>query len=69
MVQSHAKYLSKYPERLDGVAYTLASRRERLKYRTFCVTDGTMPLDEPTLVTCQDVEQAAFVFTGQGAQR
>lgn len=68
MVQRHAQYLLKYPERLSDAAYTLAERREHLKYRAFFVTEGIEPLAEPVAVTCQDAEQAAFVFTGQGAQ-
>lgn len=68
MVQRHAQYLSKYPERLDNAAYTLAERREHLKYRDFYVTEGTETLAEPVAVTCQNATEAAFVFTGQGAQ-
>jgi acyl transferase domain-containing protein len=68
MVKRHAQYLLKHPERLSNVAYTLADRRERLKYRAFSVSDGTEELADATAVTCQEIEQAAFVFTGQGAQ-
>ncbi|KAL4977326.1 hypothetical protein BDW66DRAFT_150182 [Aspergillus desertorum] len=69
MVKNHAEYIAKHPERLADVAYTLAERRERLKYRAFSVvTEGTALLDDPPVVTSQGIEQAAFVFTGQGAQ-
>jgi acyl transferase domain-containing protein len=68
MVETHGQYLAKHPERLSDVTYTLSARRERLKSRAFCVTDGSEPLGEPAAVTCQDIEQVAFVFTGQGAQ-
>ena len=68
MVQRHSQYLLKYPGRLSDIAYTLAERRERLKYRASFVTQGTEPLAEPVAVTCQDAEQVAFIFTGQGAQ-
>ena len=68
MVLRHAQYLSKYPERLGDVAYNLAERREHLKYRAFFVRESTEPLTEPVAITCQYAEQAAFVFTGQGAQ-
>lgn len=69
MSKQHADYLSKHPERLADVAYNLAERRERLKYRAFSViTEGTEQLDDPVAVTSQGIEQAAFVFTGQGAQ-
>ncbi|CAN8097034.1 unnamed protein product [Discula destructiva] len=62
------EYLSEHPDRLDGVAYTLAERRERLKYRAFCVAGGADSLTEPVAVACHDTRQPAFVFTGQGAQ-
>jgi acyl transferase domain-containing protein len=68
MAETHQVYLSKYPERLSDVAYTLAERRERLKYRAFCITDGAEQLTESNAAACQDIEQACFVFTGQGAQ-
>ena len=68
MVQRYAQYLLKYPEKLDDAAYTLAERREHLKYRDFCVTDGAESLAEPVPVTCQTMTGVAFVFTGQGAQ-
>ncbi|KAH8759973.1 hypothetical protein F5883DRAFT_681694, partial [Diaporthe sp. PMI_573] len=68
MAETHQVYLSKYPERLGDVAYTLAERRERLKYRAFCITDGAEQLIESNAAACQDIEQACFVFTGQGAQ-
>lgn len=68
MVPKYAEYLTKYPDRLDQVAYALAERREHLKYRAYFVTDGTDQLTEPTPVACSSARQAAFVFTGQGAQ-
>ncbi|KAL4901000.1 hypothetical protein BDW74DRAFT_182333 [Aspergillus multicolor] len=69
MVRSHAEYIAKHPEKLPDVAYTLAERRERLKYRAFSVvTKGTDALGEPAAVASQGIEQVAFVFTGQGAQ-
>ncbi|KAL4894558.1 hypothetical protein BDV59DRAFT_207137 [Aspergillus ambiguus] len=68
MVKNHAEYISKFPERLGDIAYTLAERRERLKYRSFSVTDGSEPLHEAVVVACQDIEHTAFIFTGQGAQ-
>ena len=68
MVQRYAQYLLKHPERLSDVAYTLAERREHMKYRAFSVTEGTEPLAEPVAITSQDDQHVAFVFTGQGAQ-
>ena len=68
MVLRHAQYLLNYPENLYDAAYTLAERREHLKYRDFYVTEGTEMLSEPVAVKCQNATEAAFVFTGQGAQ-
>lgn len=68
MVKKHNDYLVKHPESLSDIAYTLAERRERLKYRGFCVVDDTNNLAEPVPVACPGIDQAAFVFTGQGAQ-
>lgn len=68
MVKNHSAYLSKHPEKREDISYTLAERRERLKYRAFSVSDDACQLGEPATVTSQGIEQAAFVFTGQGAQ-
>jgi acyl transferase domain-containing protein len=64
----HQDYLSGNTSQLNNMAYTLAERREHLKYRGFCITDGTTPLIEPVPVTCRNADGVAFVFTGQGAQ-
>lgn len=68
MVRNHQEYLSKFPDRLDKVAYNLSERRERLKYRAFCVSKGSEPLSETAPAPCRNLNQIAFVFTGQGAQ-
>ncbi|KAI1860324.1 uncharacterized protein JN550_011590 [Neoarthrinium moseri] len=68
VVERHKRYLVEYPEKLDDLAYTIGERRDHLKYRAFSVTDGTETLAEPAVFTFQDSRQAAFVFTGQGAQ-
>ncbi|EAW17483.1 putative polyketide synthase, partial [Aspergillus fischeri NRRL 181] len=68
IVKNHQDYILVHPNRLQHVAYTLAERREHLKHRAFCVTDGKAPLTEPVATTCQSQSQVAFVFTGQGAQ-
>ncbi|KAL4795380.1 acyl transferase domain-containing protein [Aspergillus venezuelensis] len=68
LVKSHSEYIETYPERLADVAYTLADRREHLKYRGFFVLREAAALGEPMAVASQGIETAAFVFTGQGAQ-
>ncbi|KAI9690135.1 MAG: Type I Iterative PKS [Bathelium mastoideum] len=61
--------------RIDDLAYTLCSRRSRLRSRGFIVKPkgaSTKDVDMTTLSTNETVEAStaplAFVFTGQGAQ-
>ncbi|KAL4970621.1 type I polyketide synthase [Aspergillus stella-maris] len=68
LVKSHSEYIVTHTERLADVAYTLAERREHLKYRGFFVVKEAAALGEPVAVASQGIEKAAFVFTGQGAQ-
>jgi acyl transferase domain-containing protein len=68
MVKNYQNYLAKFPDRLGKVAHNLSERRERLKYRAFCVSNGSQPLSETALAPCRNLNQIAFVFTGQGAQ-
>ncbi|KAK2048031.1 putative polyketide synthase [Colletotrichum somersetense] len=69
LVKRYEEFILGNPQSLSDVAYTLSERRERLKHRAFCVTDGTEPLTDPIAVSCEDSNtKAAFVFTGQGAQ-
>ncbi|KAI0469825.1 acyl transferase/acyl hydrolase/lysophospholipase [Xylariaceae sp. FL0804] len=54
---------------IDHLAYTLASRRSNLKWRTFAVVDP----ESSRLLTADPIRSksncaAAFVFAGQGAQ-
>ncbi|KAM7191535.1 Acyl transferase domain containing protein [Rhypophila sp. PSN 637] len=72
MVQHHGDYLAQHPEQdLEDVAYTLAERRERLKYRGFSVVAAPgeqADAVDVVPVTCQGLDKVVFVFTGQGAQ-
>jgi acyl transferase domain-containing protein len=68
MVKKHQNYLAKFPDRLRKLAYNLSERRERLKYRAFCVSNGSQLLSETAAAPCRNLNQVAFVFTGQGAQ-
>lgn len=62
------------PEKLDKLAYTLASRRSQMLWRTFAiVADGPELQGDRTLSPAKPVRSSAeaglaFVFTGQGAQ-
>lgn len=62
------------PEKLDRFAYTLASRRSQMLWRTFAiVADGPELQADKTLSPVKPVRSSAeaglaFVFTGQGAQ-
>ncbi len=62
-------YLRRHPDNLDDLAYTLAQRREHLRLRSFCVVkDDAAPFIVSSQKKFQGPSQAAFVFTGQGAQ-
>ena len=62
-------YFEEHPDRLDDLEYTLAQRREHLKLRNYCIVQN----DSASFVLSPQTKfqgpcQAAFVFTGQGAQ-
>ena len=62
-------YFGEHPDRLDDLEYTLAQRREHLKLRNYCIVrknSTSFVLSQPTKF--QSPCQAAFIFTGQGAQ-
>ncbi|KAG6354258.1 hypothetical protein INS49_004863 [Diaporthe citri] len=63
------EYVKNHPDRVEDLAYTLAQRREHLKLRSYCIVqDGTTPFQVSAQFKSQGPRQAAFVFTGQGAQ-
>ncbi|KAI5460132.1 putative polyketide synthase [Mariannaea sp. PMI_226] len=66
----HLEYLEKSPGELESLAYTLSKRREHLKVRGFCVTDGLPPFHmiSHNKDQSQRLGPIVFVFTGQGAQ-
>ena len=69
IAENTIEYLTAHPDRVDDTAYTLAQRREHLKLRNFGVYQGpTKPFEASARVKYQGPSQAAFVFTGQGAQ-
>ncbi|KAK6852913.1 hypothetical protein PG995_011464 [Apiospora arundinis] len=68
-MKAHQLYLERHPARLDSMAFTLAERREHLKFRGFSVADRDTSLQLTS--NQKPVEQTAnvaFIFTGQGAQ-
>jgi acyl transferase domain-containing protein len=68
IAENYENYLERHPDDLESIAYTLAERREHLKLRSFCVTDGSTPFEVAAHARVQGVSQVAFIFTGQGAQ-
>lgn len=63
------EYVKDHPDRIEDLAYTLAQRREHLKLRSYCIVqDDTTPFQVSAQFKSQGPRQAAFVFTGQGAQ-
>lgn len=57
------------PEKLDRLAYTLATRRSRMLWRASAiVTEGSANLTVTKPVRSSGEAGLAFVFTGQGAQ-
>ncbi|KAI0835035.1 hypothetical protein F5Y06DRAFT_142856 [Hypoxylon sp. FL0890] len=68
LAENFESYLSKHSERIADVAYTLATRREHLPYRTFVVADRDhVGRPAPAVAVQQDLK-TIMVFTGQGAQ-
>lgn len=72
MVAQHSTYMSRHKSSLEDVAYTLALRREHLRYRAFAVLRDGNDADFKTKSTALSAGAKApnitFVFTGQGAQ-
>ena len=68
MIENYEIYLTKSPQSLDDLSYTLGSRREHLLHRAFCVTSPgeTLPVSPAGKMT--SVPEIALIFTGQGAQ-
>lgn len=68
MVKQYGEYLQAHPDRVGSMAYTLASRRERLKKATYCIVEGSTLSIPPAAVPSSDAVQVAFIFTGQGTK-
>ena len=68
LVKDHQQYASGNGEKIHDHAYTLASRREHLPHRAFCVSKSK-ELKVPVFGTqLSKRRKLIMVFTGQGAQ-
>lgn len=63
-------YAQRRPESLRDLAYTLASRREKLQYRSYALitADGTVTETAPIAKASSRERSIIFAFSGQGAQ-
>lgn len=75
-ISSLQEYAAKNPNHLAELAYTLATRREKMQYRSFQVVNSTssealqieIPLPTSKTTTTTAPAPIVMVFTGQGAQ-
>lgn len=56
------------PRQLADLSHSLASRREQLSHRAYCITSGSEEREVTFGERPKSVPQLTFVFTGQGAQ-
>lgn len=66
MSQRYSEYVKAHPDRVEDMAYTLATRRERLKQASYCIFNDDVLSTPPPPVVSSGVVQTAFIFTGQG---
>jgi malonyl CoA-acyl carrier protein transacylase/ubiquinone/menaquinone biosynthesis C-methylase UbiE len=67
-MENHRAYLSQHAERIEDLAYTLATRREHLGHRGFVVASREKPGVQSAPVKPSPLSNIVMVFTGQGAQ-
>lgn len=70
MIQAHETYHRSHPSSLQDMSVSLATKRDTLSHRAFCVAKGTdawAPVYAPK-VKSSEPAKVVFVFTGQGAQ-
>jgi acyl transferase domain-containing protein len=68
LVRQHEEYADSNPESAQGLAYTLAHRRDQKSYRAFSIrTNGLSALVSSPIKT-KHTPKVVLVFTGQGAQ-
>lgn len=72
MIERHSAYIKDHKSSLEDVSYTLALRREHLRYRAFAVLEEGKEIEfkakSVALATSSKPSNVTFVFTGQGAQ-
>ncbi|KAI1098293.1 putative polyketide synthase [Jackrogersella minutella] len=68
MMDKYNEYLTKYPERIEDVAYTLANKRQHLSNRGFIVATREKPGVPSPAAKPGSAANIVMVFTGQGAQ-
>ncbi|KAI0178953.1 putative polyketide synthase [Hypoxylon sp. FL1284] len=68
IMDRYDEYLTKYPERIEDVAYTLANKRQHLENRAFIVATREKPGSPSTPAKHKSTPSIVMVFTGQGAQ-
>lgn len=68
LIANYRDYLSKNPESIPDLVYTLANRRDHLSHRAFAIT-GQGSMGAVSIVTkSARTPTLVMVFTGQGAQ-
>lgn len=68
-VDAHLKYAAEHPSEIRNIAYTLATRREKLPHRAFILLRDAETTESPGLVKAPArTPGVVMVFSGQGAQ-
>ncbi|GCB18254.1 polyketide synthase-nonribosomal peptide synthetase [Aspergillus awamori] len=66
------KYLTRHPQAVPDLAYTLSAKREHLRHRAFAVTGGGIPLESIEFTKADNTKHGSnivtFAFPGQGTQ-
>ncbi|TVY20219.1 Highly reducing polyketide synthase FUM1 [Lachnellula arida] len=68
VTQNYEKFIEEKSANLSDLAYTLASRRTHMQYRSFTVAGLDEPLTFAPPIRPGNQRVLVFVFTGQGAQ-
>jgi acyl transferase domain-containing protein len=68
MISLYRQYYKDKPQNMRDLAYTLAHRREHLRYRSFFVISSFSLGETSPLTEKSKVPNIVLVFSGQGAQ-